>query len=72
MPMNEDWIALLREHAHSLPDFEALETEHHTGLYKAVEATLAREEAALDRALEEALSIVPRLLRGPVKKLVLG
>jgi hypothetical protein len=43
-----------------------------TRLCDAIEAARGRHSEALSAALDEALLQVPRLLRGPVKRIVLG
>jgi hypothetical protein len=50
--------------------FAALSIEQQTLLADAVLAAFARQAAAIDAAAESGLSFVPRLLRGPVKRLL--
>lgn len=67
--MAPDWKSTLREHADHLPDMSALEHEHHHRLHDWVRHAIHREGHALEQALEVSLNFIPRLLRGPVKKL---
>mgnify|MGYP000088375655 CR=1 FL=1 len=66
----EDWKGLLGRQAQQLPAFDTLDDQAENMLYLEVRETLAREERALAKALDDSLSFVPRLLRGSVKKLV--
>ncbi len=50
--------------------FMALTPDQQTLLADAVLAACARQAAAIDEAAESGLSFVPRLLRGPVKRLL--
>ena len=63
------WVTFDRPEARN-----AFTTEMYTELTRlcdAIEAARARHSAALSVALDEALLQVPRLLRGPVKRIVL-
>jgi hypothetical protein len=48
----------------------ALTAEQRALLDDALEAASDRQAAALDEAAERGLSFVPRLLRGPIKRLL--
>lgn len=67
--MAPNWKATLREHSDQLPDLSELHHEHHHRLHDWVTHAIQRESQALERAMESSFNLVPRLLRGPVKKL---
>jgi len=54
------------------PGLAGLEEADATHLADAVEAARSRQSAALRTATEGGLDFVPKLLRGPVKKVLFG
>jgi hypothetical protein len=59
-------VLLLRRLEHLM----ALTAEQRALLDDALKAASERQAAALDEAAERGLSFVPRLLRGPIKRLL--
>ncbi len=56
-----------------VPDgLETLTDEELTSLAGVVRDAKRRQSQALDGAIEQALDIVPRLVRGPVRKVLFG
>lgn len=56
----------------SLPPVEGLSDEDRADLEAAVDDALARQRAALRAAIDSAYGHVPRLLRGPLRKVLGG
>lgn len=51
---------------------DALSEEQLADLTAAIHDARARDKAALARAMQDALGHIPRLLRGPVRKMIAG
>jgi hypothetical protein len=54
------------------PGLAALPDAHHAQLAEAIDAARGRQREALAAATESGLAFIPRLLRGPVKKVLFG
>lgn len=54
------------------PGLAALGEADATRLVEAIEAARTRQSAALGAATDSGLEFIPRLLRGPVKKVLFG
>ncbi|MBO9523058.1 MAG: hypothetical protein J7518_16115 [Nocardioidaceae bacterium] len=54
------------------PALGALTEEQHARLADAVDAARARQKQALREATDSGLDFVPKLLRGPVRKVLFG
>lgn len=52
------------------PGLSALSEEHHARLADAIEAARIRQAKALAKATDSGLDFIPRLLRGPVKRVL--
>jgi len=64
---------LEKEYGDTLPPgLAALTDVQHARLADAIDAARTRQAAALAKATDNGLDFVPRLLRGPVKKVLFG
>lgn len=54
------------------PGLAALSDQQHARLVDAIEDARTRQARALAKATEHGLDFIPRLLRGPVKKVLFG
>ena len=72
--MNTPARRLLEEELHMrLPDgLRGVKEEHLTDLADRVLAAKQRQSLALEVGIDDALEIVPRLVRGPVRKILFG
>jgi hypothetical protein len=68
---NEGSKALRRQLGDGLPDgLKRLDDEHLRDLAQAIADTRRRQGAALAAAGDRALGLIPRLLRGPIRRIV--
>ncbi len=72
--MSQDARRVLKpELGGSVPDgLDALTAEEATGFAAILRAARRRQSQELERAVEQALDIVPRLLRGTIRKMLFG
>jgi hypothetical protein len=72
--MGEDAAGALRKELGAAPPkgLEGLSPEEQADLAAALRDARVRQALALDSALDRSLGLIPRLLRGPVKRIVLG
>lgn len=64
---------LEREYGGPLPPgLAALAPEHQQALAEAIDAARTRQAHALAKATDHGLDFIPKLLRGPVKKVLFG
>ncbi|HET9719389.1 MAG TPA: hypothetical protein VFP55_04855 [Solirubrobacteraceae bacterium] len=70
--MSDDALDELREQLRSDPPhgLRALAEEDLRHLAQAIHAARARQAAALEHAAEHGFSYVPRLLRGPIRRIL--
>jgi hypothetical protein len=70
--MERDGLALLTDQLRDRPSagVSSLDEEHLTHLASAIRSARRRQAEQLQAASDQALNHIPRLLRGPVKKIV--